>query len=91
MMRAGDVVIVGMITGLGTAVVAGNAIGENHLLNLTICPPLGISVVTLIMTAKSRQDSFLAVQRIYRIGLGLSLIFMFVIGGISYLARTFTN
>ena len=84
MMRAGDVVIVGMITGLGTAVVAGNAIGET-ITQFNYMPTLGISVATLIMTAKSRQDS-LAVQRIYRIGLGLSLIFMFVIGGISYLA-----
>ncbi|HFI0618710.1 TPA: MATE family efflux transporter [Streptococcus suis] len=82
MMRA--VVIVGMITSLGTAVVAGNAIGET-ITQFNYMPTLGISVATLIMTAKSRQDS-LAVQRIYRIGLGLSLIFMFVIGGISYLA-----
>lgn len=78
-----------MITGLGTAVVAGNAIGET-ITQFNYMPTLGISVATLIMTAKSRQDS-LAVQRIYPNWSWTLADFMFVIGGISYFIGTFTN
>ncbi len=48
MMRAGDVVVVGLITGLGTAVLAGNTIGET-LTQFNYMPALGLATATVIM------------------------------------------
>ncbi len=55
MMRVGDVVVVALITSLGTATVAGNAIGET-LTQFNYMPALGIATATIILTAKHRQD-----------------------------------
>ena len=43
MMRAGDVVIVAIIVTFGTAVVGGNAIGEN-LIQFNYMPGMGVDV-----------------------------------------------
>lgn len=56
MMRAGDVVVVGLITGLGTAVLAGNAIGET-LTQFNYTPALGLATATVILTAKAQGQS----------------------------------
>ena len=56
MMRAGDVVVVGLITGLGTAVLAGNAIGET-LTQFNYMPALGLATATVILTAKAQGQS----------------------------------
>ncbi len=75
MMRVGDVVVVALITSLGTATVAGNAIGET-LTQFNYMPALGIATATIILTAKHRQDKAM-VRHIFRTSFGLSLLFMF--------------
>lgn len=87
MMRAGDVVVVALITGLGTAVVAGNAIGET-LTQFNYMPALGIATATIILTAKHRQDKAM-VRHIFRTSFGLSLLFMFLVAGVTYFAGSF--
>lgn len=84
MMRAGDVVVVALITSLGTVVVAGNAIGET-LTQFNYMPAMGIATATIILTAQHRQDQ-LAVQRIFKTSLQLSLIFMFLMAATTYFA-----
>lgn len=87
MMRAGDVVVVALITGLGTAVVAGNAIGET-LTQFNYMPALGIATATIILTAKHRQDKAM-VRHIFRTSFGLSVLFMFLVAGVTYFAGPF--
>lgn len=87
MMRAGDVVVVALITSLGTAVVAGNAIGET-LTQFNYMPAMGVATATIILTAQHRQNQ-LAVQRIFKTSLQLSLIFMFLMAAMTYLAGPF--
>ncbi len=87
MMRAGDVVVVALITSLGTAVVAGNAIGET-LTQFNYMPAFGIATATIILIAKHRQEQSM-VRHLYQTSLSLSLIFMFLMAGISYLAGPF--
>lgn len=87
MMRAGDVVVVALITSLGTAVVAGNAIGET-LTQFNYMPAMGIATATIILTAQHRQDQ-LAVQRIFKMSLQLSLIFMLLMAATTYFAGPF--
>lgn len=87
MMRAGDVVVVALITGLGTAVVAGNAIGET-LTQFNYMPALGIATATIILTAKHRQDKAM-VRDIFRTSFGLSVLFMFLVAGVTYFAGPF--
>lgn len=52
MMRAGDVVIVAVIVGLGTKVVAGNAIGET-LTQFNYMPGMAVATATVILVAQS--------------------------------------
>ena len=52
MMRAGDVVIVAIIVTFGTAVVGGNAIGEN-LTQFNYMPGMGVATATVILVANS--------------------------------------
>ena len=52
MMRAGDVVIVAIIVTFGTAVVCGNAIGEN-LTQFNYMPGMGVATATVILVANS--------------------------------------
>ncbi|HEM6339618.1 TPA: MATE family efflux transporter [Streptococcus suis] len=87
MMRAGDVVVVALITSLGTVVVAGNAIGET-LTQFNYMPAMGIATATIILTAQHRQDQ-LAVQRIFKMSLQLSLIFMLLMAATTYFAGPF--
>lgn len=87
MMRAGDVVVVALITSLGTAVVAGNAIGET-LTQFNYMPAMGIATATIILTAQHRQDQ-LAVQRIFKTSLHLSLFFMLLMAATTYFAGPF--
>ncbi len=87
MMRAGDVVVVALITSLGTAVVAGNAIGET-LTQFNYMPAMGIATATIILTAQHRQDQ-LAVQRIFKTSLHLSLMFMLLMAATTYFAGPF--
>lgn len=87
MMRVGDVVVVALITSLGTATVAGNAIGET-LTQFNYMPALGIATATIILTAQHRQDQ-LAVQRIFKTSLHLSLIFMLLMAATTYFAGPF--
>ncbi|HFI0042435.1 TPA: MATE family efflux transporter [Streptococcus suis] len=87
MMRAGDVVVVALITSLGTAVVAGNAIGET-LTQFNYMPAMGIATATIILTAQHRQNQ-LAVQRIFKTSLHLSLFFMLLMAATTYFAGPF--
>lgn len=87
MMRVGDVVVVALITSLGTATVAGNAIGET-LTQFNYMPALGIATATIILTAKHRQDKAM-VRHIFRTSFGLSLLFMFLVAGVTYFAGSF--
>ncbi|MEG3297100.1 MATE family efflux transporter [Streptococcus suis] len=87
MMRAGDVVVVALITSLGTAVVAGNSIGET-LTQFNYMPAMGISTATIILTAQHRQNQ-LAVQTIFKTSLQLSLLFMLLMAATTYFASPF--
>lgn len=87
MMRAGDVMVVSLITSLGTIVLAGNAIGET-LTQFNYMPALGIASATLILAAKHREDKK-AIHHIYRTSLSLALILMSLIAGLTYLAGSF--
>ena len=73
MMRAGDVVIVAIIVTFGTAVVGGNAIGEN-LTQFNYMPGMGVATATVILVANSlgRGDK---TQSILLFGQGLSGLF----------------
>ncbi|MBO4107740.1 MATE family efflux transporter [Streptococcus suis] len=83
MMRAGDVVVVGLITGLGTAVLAGNAIGET-LTQFNYMPALGLATATVILTAKAQGQSE-KIDAIRKASLVLSLIFMYGVAVTVYL------
>ncbi|HFI0621242.1 TPA: MATE family efflux transporter [Streptococcus suis] len=83
MMRAGDVVVVALITGLGTAVVAGNAIGET-LTQFNYMPAMGIATATIILTAKHRRNQS-AVEDILKRSFFLSLLFMLLVATTTYL------
>lgn len=84
MMRAGDVVVVALITGLGTAVVAGNAIGET-LTQFNYMPAMGIATATIILTAKHRQEHA-EVEDIFKRSFFLSLLFMLLVAATTYLS-----
>ncbi|HFI0350791.1 TPA: MATE family efflux transporter [Streptococcus suis] len=84
MMRAGDVVVVALITGLGTAVVAGNAIGET-LTQFNYMPAMGIATATIILTAKHRQEQA-DVEDIFKRSFFLSLLFMLLVAATTYLS-----
>ncbi|HFU4206028.1 TPA: MATE family efflux transporter [Streptococcus suis] len=83
-MRAGDVVVVALITGLGTAVVAGNAIGET-LTQFNYMPAMGIATATIILTAKHRRNQS-AVEDILKRSFFLSLLFMLLVAATTYLS-----
>ncbi len=84
MMRAGDVVVVALITGLGTTVVAGNAIGET-LTQFNYMPAMGIATATIILTAKHRQEQA-EVEDIFKRSFFLSLLFMLLVAVTTYLS-----
>lgn len=84
MMRAGDVVVVALITSLGTVVVAGNAIGET-LTQFNYMPAMGIATATIILTAKHRQEQA-EVEDILKRSFFLSLLFMLLVAATTYLS-----
>ncbi|MFA9413344.1 MULTISPECIES: MATE family efflux transporter [unclassified Streptococcus] len=55
MMRAGDVVLIGVVVKLGTEAVAGHAIGET-LIQFSYLPALGMAVATVILVANDRHQ-----------------------------------
>ena len=85
MMRAGDVVVVALIVSLGTAVVAGNAVGET-LTQFNYMPGLGIATATVILVARSRGNhDEKRIREVLRASYRLSLGMMFVIASIIFL------
>lgn len=87
MMRLGDVVVVGMVVSLGTAVVAGNAIGET-LTQFNYMPALGIATASIILTARERgQGDWTKIREIARASLLLSLLSMILIALIIFIGR----
>lgn len=83
MMRLGDVVVVSLIVSLGTAVVAGNAIGET-LTQFNYMPAMGMAVATVILTARFSDDQP-TLTKIYRNSFGLAVLFMGIMAGLTYI------
>lgn len=83
MMRAGDVVVVSLIVSLGTAVLAGNAIGET-LTQFNYMPAMGVATALVILTARYRKDKT-QVARLLQAGLFLSVSCMVLVAGLAYL------
>lgn len=83
MMRLGDVVVMSLIVSLGTAVVAGNAIGET-LTQFNYMPAMGIAVATVILAARSSGDQT-TLTKIYRNSFGLAVLFMGIMAGLTYI------
>ena len=83
MMRAGDVVIVAIIVTFGTAVVGGNAIGEN-LTQFNYMPGMGVATATVILVANSlgRGDKT-QMKRIIRESYWISTFLMVLVQGVS--------
>ena len=81
MMRAGDVVIVAIIVTFGTAVVGGNAIGEN-LTQFNYMPGMGVATATVILVANSlgRGDKT-QMKRIIRESYWISTFLMVLVSG----------
>lgn len=89
MMRAGDVVVVTLIVSMGTAVVAGNAIGET-LTQFNYMPGMGIAtaLVILVAQARGRGDSE-QVRTLVKSAYWLSLVWMALISGFVFLFGAF--
>ncbi|MDW8743054.1 MATE family efflux transporter [Streptococcus suis] len=83
MMRAGDVVVVSLIVSLGTAVLAGNAIGET-LTQFNYMTAMGVATALVILTARYRKDKA-QVARLLQAGLFLSVGCMVLVAGLAYL------
>lgn len=83
MMRAGDVVVVSLIVSLGTAVLAGNAIGET-LTQFNYMTAMGVATALVILTARYRKDKA-QVARLLQAGLLLSMVCMVLVAGLAYL------
>ncbi|HFR3702820.1 TPA: MATE family efflux transporter [Streptococcus suis] len=83
MMRAGDVMVVSLIVSLGTAVLAGNAIGET-LTQFNYMPAMGVATALVILTARYRKDKT-QVARLLQAGLFLSVGCMVLVAGLAYL------
>ena len=81
MMRAGDVVIVAIIVTFGTAVVGGNAIGENFT-QFNYMPGMGVATATVILVANSlgRGDTA-QMKRIIRESYWISTFLMVLVSG----------
>lgn len=83
MMRAGDVVVISLIVSLGTAVLAGNAIGET-LTQFNYMTAMGVATALVILTARYRKDKA-QVARLLQAGLFLSVGCMVLVAGLAYL------
>ena len=76
MMRAGDVVIVAIIVTFGTAVVGGNAIGEN-LTQFNYMPVFGVATATVMLVARSLGEGDLEqIARLRKQSYWLSFVLM---------------
>lgn len=85
MMRAGDVVVVALIVSLGTAVVAGNAIGET-LTQFNYMPGMGIATAIVILVAQAQgRGEKERVRALGKAGFLLSTGLMFLIAFIVFL------
>lgn len=85
MMRAGDLVLMTLIVRLGTAVVAGHAIGET-LTQFNYMPGLGVATATVILVAQAAGRSDQAeVACLLRAAYVLAFGFMALIAGGCYL------
>lgn len=82
-MRAGDVMVVSLIVSLGTAVLAGNAIGET-LTQFNYMPAMGVATALVILTARYRKDKT-QVAQLLQAGLFLSVGCMVLVAGLAYL------
>ncbi|WP_019771318.1 MATE family efflux transporter [Streptococcus sobrinus] len=85
MMRAGDVIIVSLIVGLGTKAVAGNAIGET-LTQFDYMPGMGVATATVILVAHSLgQKDYQALRKIVRETYWAASLLMLAVGGLVFL------
>ncbi|MGT2930632.1 MATE family efflux transporter [Streptococcus dentasini] len=81
MMRAGDVLIVSLIVGLGTKVVAGNAIGET-LTQFNYIPGMGVSTAVVILVARCLgEEDYSSLKAIVREAYWLAVLLMVIVGG----------
>ena len=88
MMRAGDVVVVGLIVSLGTAVVAGNAIGET-LTQFNYMPTLGIATASIILVAREKSsDNWTKIRAVVKASFFLSLLSMTAVGLLIFLGQS---
>ena len=88
MMRAGDVVVVGLIVSLGTAVVAGNAIGET-LTQFNYMPALGIATASIILVAREKSsDNWTKIRAVVKASFFLSLLSMTAVGLLIFLGQS---
>ncbi len=85
MMRAGDVVIIALIVSFGTAVVAGNAIGET-LTQFNYMSGLSFATATIILVAQAQgQKDVRRVQAIQKTSFLLSSLTMLAISVLVFL------
>lgn len=88
MMRAGDVVVVGLIVSLGTAVVAGNAIGET-LTQFNYMPALGIATASIILVAREKSsDNWTKIRAVVKASFFLSLLSMTAVGLLIFMGQS---
>lgn len=79
MMRAGDVVVVSLVVSLGTAVVAGQAIGE-VLTQFNYLPGISVATATVILTAQAQgKNDPKQIAQIRKKSYWLALLLTFVI------------
>lgn len=83
LMRTGDMLLLSLLTGLGTEVVAGHAIGES-LTQFTYLPAVGLSTATVIVSA-SYQGRGQLVEQVRRLSLVLSICCMGVLSILLFL------
>lgn len=88
MMRAGDVVVVLLIVSLGTATVAGNAIGET-LTQFNYMPGVGMATALVILVAQAmgKQDVQQA-RNVARTAFLLAFLSMLTIASLVFLLQT---
>ncbi|AND80298.1 MATE family efflux transporter [Streptococcus pantholopis] len=96
MMRAGDIVVVALVVQFGTAVVAGNAIGET-LTQFNYMPGMGVATAAVILVAHSLgEGNEKEIQALVRDSYLISLVLMLLIGTLTffcgrYLTYLFTS
>lgn len=83
MMRGGDMVVLTFIIGLGTSVVAGNAIGET-LTQFNYMPALGVATAVVILTAKYHTNEE-KIKQVYKAGLSIAVVVMYIVALLVYL------